>query len=178
MLQDIINNMNITLKPMVIFLGIIVFLGICAFLMSGRFDINKKRMTYLGLFIGMRNTQIVSVGLILIRLFYIIYMVCIANENILVGLSLIVVTDIIYIIFNPRKIIFEPINISAQIILIYFIHILRNYQGEISNQNNMQYIVIALSTFVIIYAIYCFLKGFEDILKKGRKKKNEKRSNN
>ena len=47
MLQDIINNMNITLKPMVIFLGIIVFLGICAFLMSGRFDINKNITTYL-----------------------------------------------------------------------------------------------------------------------------------
>ena len=173
MIQNILNNLYTTLRPMALFLIIIIVWGLYVMLI-GKFDITKKRTMYLGLFIGMKDTKLITVSLLLIRLFYIIYAVIIANQNILNVLLVIIITDIIYIILNPRKILFEPINVSAQIILIYFIHVLRSYPVDIANQRNLQYIVIFLSVFVVIYAIYCFLKGFEDILIRRKRRKESK----
>ena len=77
-------------------------------------------------------------------------------------------------ILNPTKIFFEAINISAQIIFLYFINVLKSYQIEVRDEMFVSQVIIVLTVFIILYAIYFFLKNFEDLIKKASFIKKEK----
>lgn len=92
---------------------------------------------------------------------------------------------IIYILLMPKKIIFETINILAQSTILYFIRIIHQYRIEISNENYVLQVEIALIIFLIIYAGYFLLKSIEDIItqtktkkSKSKKLKNTKKQDN
>ena len=80
-------------------------------------------------------------------------------------------------VLTPKKIIFETINITAQLILIYLINVLTTYRIEISNDMYVGQVVIFLSLLMILYTIYFFLKNFEELIRRKQKGKlkNEKR---
>ena len=174
MLQKIVYNMNSNLKELAIIMAIIFFLGLFIYILTYKFDIHKKRVMYLGLITGLDNHKILSLCAMLIRLLCIIYSACIYSKNILLGLAIILVVDIIYIILNPKKIIFESINIILQIIFIYLINVLRTYQIQVGDEMYVGQVEIILSVFIVIYAIYFFLKGFEDLIITKKKQKNVK----
>ncbi len=166
MLQRTIYNINLNLKELAIFLGFMLVVAIVVFIMLQKFDIHKKRIAYVGLLTGLQNYQILTLCAITIRLFCIIYSAVTYTDVILLSLAIILVVDIIYILLNPKKIVFEIINISAQIIFLYFINVLKSYQLEVSNEMYISQIIVVLTVFIILYAIYFFLKGFEDLVKK------------
>lgn len=177
MIQRTIYNINLNLKELAIFLGLILFIGLIIYALTYKFDIHKKRMMYLGLITGMNKKQILSFCTIVIRLFCIIYSACVYTENPLSTLSMIVIADIIYIILNPKKLVFEGINIMAQTTLLYLINVLRTYQIQISNEMYVGQVIIVLVVFIIVYAIYFFLKSFEDIITiKKRARRMKKRA--
>lgn len=176
MLQEIIYSINLNLNQILIFFATILFIGILMIILMQKFDIHKKRMMYIGLFTGMKNNQIIALSAIFIRLFSIIYLACVYTENIQLSLAIILVADIIYIVLNPRKIIIESINIIAQSALLYLINRLKEYQMVEGAQMHIEQIIIILTIFIIIYAIYFFLKGVEDIIKKKEKIKKESKN--
>lgn len=166
MLQRTIYNINLNLKELAIFLGFMLVVAIVVYIMLQKFDIHKKRVAYIGLLTGLTNYQILTLCAITIRLFCIIYSALTYTDVILLSLALILVVDVVYILLNPKKIIFEAVNIFAQIIFIYLINVLKGYQLEVSNEMYISQIIIVLTVFIILYAIYFFLKGFEDLVKK------------
>lgn len=173
MLQRAIYNMNLNMKELAIFLGFMLVVGIILYLLMQKFDIQKKRSIYLGLLLGFSNYQIIVLCIITIRLFCIIYSACTYTDVILLSLAIVLVVEVAYIILNPKKIIFETINCIAQIIFLYFLNVLRNYQIEVSREMFISQVIIVLTIFIILYAIYFFLKGFEDLIKKnGKRVKN------
>lgn len=186
MLQRTIYNINLNLKELAIFLGFMLVVAIAIYIMLQKFDIHKKRVAYIGLLTGFSNYQILTLCAITIRLFCIIYSALTYTDVILISLALILVVDIVYIFLNPKKIVFEAINIFAQIIFIYLINVLKGYQLEVSNEMYISQIIIVLTVFIILYAIYFFLKGFEDLVKRTKinsieekeKKKNSKANKN
>ncbi len=95
--------------------------------------------------------------------------------NIEAMIVMIITAGIIYVILTPRKAIFETINIIAQSTIIYFVDILHGYRVEISNENYILQVEIALMMFVTLYAMYFFLKNVEDIIKPKKRGKRMKR---
>lgn len=176
MLQRTIYNINLNVKELAIFLGFMLLVAILVYVMLNKFDIHKKRIAYIGLLTGMNNYQILILCTITIRLFCIIYSAVTYTDVILLSLAIILVVEIIYIVLNIKKIVFETINIVAQIIFIYLINILKSYQIEVSNEMYVSQVIIVLIVFIILYAIYFFLKGFEDLIKNTNSTKKGKHS--
>ena len=88
-------------------------------------------------------------------------------------LVMIATAGIIYMILMPKKAIFEIINIIAQGILLYFIRVIHQYRIEISNENYVLQVEIALTVFLVIYAGYFLLKNIEDIITQTKTKKKK-----
>ena len=176
MLQRTIYNINLNIKELSIFLGFMLLVAILIYVMLSKFDIHKKRIAYIGLLTGLNNYQILTLCAITIRLFCIIYSAVTYTDVILLSLAIILVVDVIYILLNIKKIVFETINTVAQIIFIYFINILKSYQIEVSNEMYVSQVIIVLIVFIILYTIYFFLKGFEDLIKNTNSTKKGKHS--
>lgn len=166
MLQRTIYNVNLNLKELAMFLGFMLIVAIVVYVMLQKFDIHKKRIAYIGLLTGLSNYQILTLCAITARLFCIIYSAVTYTDVILLSLAIILVVDIVYIILNPKKILFEIINIFAQVVLLYFINVLKSYQLEVSNEMYISQVIIVLTVFIILYAIYFFLKNFEELIRK------------
>ena len=77
-------------------------------------------------------------------------------------------------ICKPSKILFELVNITAQIVLIYFTNVLKTYRIQEGHGQYIEQIIIILIGIVIIYSVYFFLKNFEDLISKKGEKRNEK----
>lgn len=170
-MEAIFYNVSKNLIPMAIFLIFEFLLGVIIYVITRKFDIHKKSIRYCGLLTGLNNRQIIILSAIIIRTFMIIYTVCIYEKNIITYLVMILVIDMIYIVFVPKKILFETINIIAQIIIIYFINVLKTYKIEISDEMYIGQVIITLSVFVIIYSMYFLLKDFEELIAEKKKGK-------
>ncbi len=165
MLQRTIYNINLNLRELAIFLGLMLAFAIIIYIAMQKFDIHKKRIAYIGLLTGLTNYQILTLCTLTVRLFCIIYSSIIYIDEIVLSLMLILAIGIVYIVLNPKKILFETINIFAQIIFIYLINVLQGYQLEVSNEMYISQVIIIIKVFIILYAIFFFLKGFEDLVK-------------
>ena len=108
---------------------------------------------------------------IIIRTFLVMFTAIFYTKNILLYLIMIILSSLVYAIFHYRKAIFEIISTSAQIIALYLIHILSNYMIEVSNDPYVLAIKICLIIFIIMYASYFFLKNFEDVITKEKRRK-------
>lgn len=172
MINLIFYNINKVLITLIIFLGIITMLGTAVFYMLKKFDIKKKRIIYLGLFSRLNTKQILLLSAIIIRTYLIIACSFINPNDILIYLSMIVIVDIIYIVLNYKKAIFETINIFAQLCLIYLISVLSLYQIEVSNEMYVVQVKIFLIIFIIMYTIYFLIKNVEEVISEKKREKN------
>lgn len=177
MLEETIYSISNHFIQLIVFLGVVLLLGLIIYIMVSNFDIHKKRIRYCGLLTGLNQKQTLTLCVIFMRTFCIIYAVSVYTKNILFNLILILMIDLIYILLTPKKVIFESINLIAQLILIYLINILRTYQLEISNDMYVGQVATILSVFMVLYTIYFFLKNFEELIRKKQKgkRKHEKR---
>lgn len=171
-MELILYNISKNLIPISICLALVLFLGVVIYIFTKKFDIHKKTIHYFGLLTGLNNRQIIVLSSIIIRTFMLIYTVCIYKSSILDYMVMILLIDIVYMILVPRKIIFETINITAQLILVYFINMLKTYRIEVSNEMYVEQIIILLSSFIIFYSVYFLLKNFEELITEKRRRKN------
>lgn len=171
-MEVILYNISKNLIPISICLALVLFIGVVIYIFTRKFDIHKKTIRYFGLLTGLNNRQIIVLSSIFIRTFMIIYTVCVYKSSILDYIVMILLIDIVYMILVPRKIIFETINITAQLILVYFINMLKTYRIEVSNEMYVEQIIIILSSFMIFYSVYFLLKNFEELITEKRRRKN------
>jgi membrane protein len=187
MLDTILYELSKVAWVLPIFLGIILLLSFIMYLVTKKFNIHKKSVILSGMFMGLSNKQIIMIISIFIRTFLVIFTACVYTKNILLYLLMIAISSIIFAILNYKKAILEIVSTIAQIIALYLINILTSYMIEESNDPYVLVIKICLIIFLIVYAIYFFLKNFEDIItnhkrrtvdeRRERKSKDKRREN-
>lgn len=187
MLDTILYELSKVAWVLPIFLGIILLLSFIMYLVTKKFNIHKKSVILSGMFMGLSNKQIIMIISIFIRTFLVIFTACVYTKNILLYLLMIAISSIIFAILNYKKSILEIVSTIAQIIALYLINILTSYMIEESNDPYVLVIKICLIIFLIVYAIYFFLKNFEDIItnhkrrtvdeRRERKSKDKRREN-
>lgn len=165
MIENILYTITLFVKPFIVVTVSMLMIGFFLYHLTKKFNIHKKSTRYLGLLTGINKKQIIELSAILIRTILVIYAVLDHRKSIEAILVMVITSEIIYIILAPKKFIFEIINIAAQSTIIYFTEIIHNYRIEISNENYILQVEIALTIFIISYAIYFFLKNIEDIIK-------------
>lgn len=164
MLDTILYELSKVAWVLPIFLGIILLLSFIMYLATKNFNIHKKSVMLSGMFMGLSNKQIVMIISIFIRTFLVIFTACVYTKNILLYLVMIAISSIVFAILNYKKAILEIVSAGAQIIALYLINILTSYMIEESNDTYVLVIKICLIVFLIVYAVYFFLKNFEDII--------------
>ena len=164
MLDTILYELSKVAWVLPIFLGIILLLSFIMYLVTKKFNIHKKSVILSGMFMGLSNKQIIMIISIFIRTFLVIFTDCVYTKNILLYLLMIAISSIIFAILNYKKAILEIVSTIAQIIALYLINILTSYMIEESNDPYVLVIKICLIIFLIVYAIYFFLRNFEDII--------------
>lgn len=164
MLDTILYELSKVAWVLPIFLGIILLLSFIMYLVTKKFNIHKKSVILSGMFMGLSNKQIIMIISIFIRTFLVIFTACVYTKNILLYLLMIAISSIIFAILNYKKAILEIVSTIAQIIALYLINILTSYMIEESNDPYVLVIKICLIIFLIVYAIYFFLKNLEDII--------------
>lgn len=164
MLDTILYELSKVAWVLPIFLGIILLLSFIMYLVTKKFDIHKKSVMVSGMFMGLSNKQIIMIISIFIRTFLVIFTACVYSKSILLYLLMIAISSIIFAVLNFKKAILEIVSTSAQIIALYLINILTSYMIEESNDTYVLVIKICLIVFLIVYAVYFFLKNFEDII--------------
>ena len=187
MLDTILYELSKVAWVLPIFLGIILLLSFIMYLVTKKFNIHKKSVILSGMFMGLSNKQIIMIISILIRTFLVIFTACVYSKNILLYLLMIAISSMVFAILNYKKSILEIVSTIAQIIALYLINILTSYMIEESNDPYVLVIKICLIIFLIVYAIYFFLKNFEDIItnhkrrtvdeRRERKSKDKRREN-
>lgn len=187
MLDTILYELSKVAWVLPIFLGIILLLSFIMYLVTKKFNIHKKSVILSGMFMGLSNRQIIMIISILIRTFLVIFTACVYSKNILLYLLMIAISSMVFAILNYKKSILEIVSTIAQIIALYLINILTSYMIEESNDPYVLVIKICLIIFLIVYAIYFFLKNFEDIItnhkrrtvdeRRERKSKDKRREN-
>lgn len=164
MLDTILYELSKVAWVLPIFLGIILLLSFIMYLVTKKFDIHKKSVMVSGMFMGLSNKQIIMIISIFIRTFLVIFTACVYSKSILLYLLMIAISSIIFAVLNLKKAILEIVSTSAQIVALYLINILTSYMIEESNDTYVLVIKICLMIFLIVYAVYFFLKNFEDII--------------
>ena len=164
MLDTILYELTKVAWVLPIFLGIILLLSFIMYLITKKFNIHKKSVILCGMFMGLSNKQILMIISIFIRTFLVIFTACVYSKSILLYLIMIAITSIVYVILNYKKAILEIVSLVAQIVALYLINILTSYMIEESNDTYVLVIKICLIIFLTVYAIYFFLKNFEDII--------------
>lgn len=170
-MEAILYNLGNILTPIIIFLGIVLLIGIIIYIITAKFDIHKKSIRYCGLLSGFNNRQIIILSAIMIRTFLVLYLAFRYEENVYIYLAMIFFVDLVYIVLMHKNILFELINIIAQIIILYLVNTLKEYSIEIIDQMYLTQVIIVLMIFLTLYSIYFALKNFENLL---AEKKNTK----
>ena len=171
MLETILYQLSKISGVLIIFLVVVMLVSFILYKITKKFNIHKKSVMLCGMLTSLKNTQLIMITAIIIRTFLVMFTAIFYTKNILLYLIMIILSSLVYAIFHYRKAIFEIISTSAQIIALYLIHILSNYMIEVSNDPYVLAIKICLIIFIIMYASYFFLKNFEDVITKEKRRK-------
>lgn len=171
MFESILYQLSKISWVLLIFLVAIIIISFIMYFSTKKFNIHKKGVMLCGMFMSLKNSQILMIIAIMIRTFLVVFTACVYTKNILLYLIMILISSLVYAILNYRKAIFELISTSAQVVALYLINVLSNYMIEVNNDTYVLVIKICLIIFIIMYASYFFLKNFEDIITKNNKRR-------
>ena len=179
MLQSIMYYISINALPIILYLVLIILISFILYFSIREVNLNKKMIMFDTMFANLSKKQMLGVTGILIRAFMIIYSTLHHSSNeIIIYIIMAVISDIIFISTNVRKIFLEIPNITAQIALIYIINLIDNYTEQVNDDPSIKIIKILLTIFLIIYAVFFVVKDFESIIngkKKGKINERKKR---
>lgn len=170
MFEAIIYNINKTWSVVIIFLIFSLVFGLSLYILTRKFDIKKKSSRIGGLIAGFSNRQIILFTSVILRTF-LLYTALIYTRNIFMLLCMILIVDLIYIIANPKKLLFESINIIGQVVFLYLNYLLTQYRLEFGTQMYVLQVQVGLNIFIIFYIAYFFIKNIEEVINKRPKKK-------
>lgn len=151
---------------LIYFLCLILTLGFFSYISIKSFkQENKIKIFLYGLFMGIKNIDILKLSIISIRIFLIIYATMITEKNrILLSITMISILTIIYLIlWKGKKIIYEVVTNVVLIVMIYLNYVIIGYTLETEYSYLQLIIRIPLIVFVLMLSTYSFFKNIEVI---------------
>ena len=164
------------------FLIFMLVFGILFFLYIRKFNQNKKKKVIIyGLFLQMKNLDILKISTLLIKFFVVIFAIFI-NDNIVLFtcFMIIAILSIMYIVLFFRRVFHEIICTIIQIAILYVIFIVNTYAIEIENSLMIMFILSFMIIFEIFFTAYLFFKEIDIISRRRLEKVNlqERNENN
>lgn len=148
------------------FLTLIFVLGIFTYLAIRNFRQDSKlKVSFYGLFLGLKNIDILKLSIVIIKLFLVIYAIIITiKETVFICLIMIILLSLIYIFLAPKRIVYEVVSSLIEIVMVYFINIINNYMSEIDYSPIILMIKVCLIVFTLLLSTYFFLRDVGDIV--------------
>jgi len=148
------------------FLMLIFVLGAFAYWSIRNFRQDSKlKVSIYGLFMGLKNVDIVKLSIVIIRIFIVFYSLMITvKERVYICLIMIVVLSLIYIILSPKRIVNDTVCTLMELVMIYFVYIINSYMIEIEYSLIILLIKICLVVFTILLATYFLLRDINSIV--------------
>jgi len=148
------------------FLILIFVLGFFTYIMMRNFRQDSRlKVGFYGLFLGLKNIDIIKLSIVIIRIFLVFYsLMVITKEKVFISLIMISLLTFIYIILEPKKFINEIVCTIMQIVMIYFVYTINSYMIEIEYSTIILMIKICLIIFTILLATYFWLKNMAHIV--------------
>ena len=84
--------------------------------------------------------------------------------TLIICLLMIIFASIIYIILSPKSALYEILFTLMQVGVLYFIYIIANYSIEVEDTVLITLMGLSLKGFVMIFAIYFFLRNINNIV--------------
>ena len=166
----------------VIFVIYTTMLGIILYNKTRKVNGRDNQFKLFGVFMGMKNIDIVMLSLINIEFITVCNAAVIKNIDIKLYLTILIIISILFIIYKFKTIINQSVNVIVQIVALYLNKIIYQYRIEVEKTPIVNLIQTVLTVLIIMYALYTFLMQFEEIIKSKRKfkienKNKEKKSN-
>lgn len=179
MLQSIMYYISVNALPIIVYLILVILISFILYYSIRHVNLNKKMIMFDTMFANLSKRQMLAVTGILIRTFMIIYSsLHYSSSEVMVFIIMAVLSDIIFIAMNIRRIFLEIPNITAQVALIYIVNLIDNYREQVNDDASVKIIQMLLTVFLIIYSVFFAVKDFESIInveKKGQMNENKKR---
>ena len=161
-----------------IFVICTTILGIILYNKTKKINEKDKQIKTYGIFMGMKNIDIIMLSLINIEFITVCNAAISKNIDIKLYSTIIIIISTLFIIYKFKTIINQSINIAVQIIALYLNKIIYQYRIEVEKTPIVNLIQQVLTILIIMYAIYAFLIQLEEIIKtKKQKQKNKKPKN-
>ena len=158
------------------FLILIFVIGLFAYMTMRNFRQDSKlKVGFYGLFLGLKNIDIIKISTVVLRALLVFYAVMVTAEyKVYMCLIMIALLTIIYICLYPNKLVNDIVCTFMEIAMIYFIYIINNYMVEIEYSSTIMMIKICLTVFSILLAVYFFLRDLNVIVENRWDKEFEK----
>lgn len=160
----------------VLFFLVVIILAIIFYIITRKFKATDKEIRLYGIFLGMRNIDIIILSFMLIQTIAIFYCSIVKKVDIQLLAIMLAITYFLIIIYNIKGIITEILSLSAEVIAIYFNKMLYQYRIGVEDSLLIKSIQIILTIFIILYSIYMFLAHLEVIVKKNENVRRNKTS--
>ena len=148
------------------FLILIFVIGLFAYIAMRNFRQSSKfKVMFYGLFLGLKNIDIIKLSLVIMKTFLVFYTTMITNEDmVFISIIMVIIISIIYIILSPKKIVYETTSTFMQVAMLYFIYIINNYTVEVEDTYVIFMIRVSLIVFVMILATYFLLRNIDNVV--------------
>lgn len=175
MLVSILYSLSSNALPIIIYLLIIILISFILYFSISEISFNKKIIMFNTMFANFNRKKQLALTGILIRTFMVIYAtVYFTSDKMIMYIIIAVLSDLIYVSLNLKKIFFEIPSMIGQIFLIYIIHLMNTYRDQVNDDISVSIIQVLLITFLAVYSLFFLIKDFESIIsKKDKEKKYE-----
>lgn len=175
MLEAIAFRINNEIEFIIFTIMAITLLGYVFFFITKNENTINKHIKLYGLLINLRNIDVLVLSIGILKLLVTIYCACNISKDIFGFIAIIIMLEILFILYNYRRVIFEVISNVGIIVILYFINILQTYELEVETNKYVMLIRITLIVFTVLYAIYIFIANLDDIVKKNKNRKERVR---
>jgi len=179
MLSSVLYMVSTNAMPIVLYFLVVLIISFVLYFSMENINIDKKIIMFDTTFANLKREKLIAVTGLLARAFMTVYATFnYSSENIMTYYIMIILSDLIFVVFNIRRIFFEIPSITAQIAIIYVIELIGNYRTQVNEDATASIIQGLLMSFVIIYSIVVMVKDFETIIhvrSDQRKKKLERK---
>ncbi len=158
------------------FLILMFALGMFAYIAMKNFQQDKKsKVLFYGLFLRMNDIDILKLSTVVIKTFLAFYATIVTNELMIwLCLCMMAILTLIYIVCSFKRVIYQVVYTTMQMVMIYLIYIINNYMLEIEYSYVILGIRVCLIVFELMLSTYLFFRDI-NVIAEDRVDKNFKK---
>lgn len=176
MVEKILFKVSQNAWVILILLFFLLSVSIVINILTRKLKINSTSVSIYGLLLGLSNRDIFMISLITIKTVLVICNVWrYYTEEIMISAAMILIISVLYMLIcgSIKGILFELISSMAQVIAVLLVNELNGYLVEVNNSIYILFVKILISLFISIYAMYFFIKNFQDVIIKNNKRREK-----